>query len=79
MPMVPQHLEERASGKLVIKKETWLVFQPVNQILFKAHEQAAWGLVNCRADRHGKSTAMLYNPESREAHFVFGQKEVQFR
>lgn len=78
-PMVPQHLEERACGKLMVKKETWLVFQPVNQILFKAHEDAAWGLVKCSPDRNGKSTAMLYNQQRREAHFVFGQKEIKFR
>ena len=78
-PMVPQRLNERAAGTLSAKGRIWLVFQPVNQILFKAHEEAAWGLVQCRADRNGKSTAMLYNPKSREAHFIFGQKEIQFR
>ena len=54
--------------------EEWMLFQPVSQILlFLA--QGGWGIINCRADFHGRHTVFLYDRKREEGHILFGRKD----
>lgn len=75
-PLVEQKLRERASAVLETATGNWLVFQPVQQIMFKPLDRAAWGLVQCSAGADGRHTAFLYHVERQEGHFLFGKRDV---
>ena len=76
-PMVEQSMLDRATGVIESQEGDWLVFQPLQQIMFKAHGAAAWGIIECHADPEGRHAALLYHPRTEEAHFCFGSKHLR--
>lgn len=75
--MIKQLLEHRATCVLKGKDGTeWIVFQPVHQLLILRQDRTGMDIVQCGADRTGKHTALLYNPETLEAHFLFGMLRI---
>ena len=76
-PLVGQNMLDRASGIIESKEGDWLVFQPLQQIMFKAQMSPSWGIVACSANSEGRHTALLYQPRTQEAHFCFGRKDLR--
>lgn len=71
-PMIAQKLVDRASG--ILTGSTFLVFQPVWQIMYRAVGFSAFKLVECATDEaDGTKVALLIDPASGEAHFYGGR------
>ena len=55
--------------------EQWMLFQPISQILVFLSGTGGWGIINCRADGHGRHTVLLYDRHREEGHLLFGRKD----
>jgi len=80
-PRIEQRLRDRAAGVVRAKDgRRFVLFQPVTQvhtILPKIDRGGGLCLLNCR-EMAGRHTALLYDPKSGEAFFLFGHKEADF-
>lgn len=81
-PTIAQTLEHRSAGWVQAGRRKWLLFYPANEQL--KNRQAAmiflaeggWGEIKVMPDAAGRHMALLYNPRSGAAHFVFGRVAV---
>jgi hypothetical protein len=70
-PLVPQDWANLATGLLEGREQSFLVFSPVTQIVFKGNT-GQWGNVRCAPGPFDDFTALLVDPGNGEAYFVGG-------
>jgi hypothetical protein len=71
VPLVKQEWERLASGIIEGREQSFLVFSPVTQIVFKGNT-GFWGNVRCVPGPFDDFTALLVDPGNGEAYFVGG-------
>lgn len=79
-PILKQSWIERATGKFVDGADTWVIFQPVIQVVYRLFQIPTYGLVNCKpAPWQGTRTALLVDPKTGRAYFYGGTFEIGIR
>ena len=79
-PMIKQSWVDRATGKFVDCGETWVIFQPVIQVVYRLFRQATYGMVKCKPQPwQGTRTALLVDPKTGQAYFYGGTFEIGVR
>lgn len=71
-PLVTQDWEDLATGMLEGRHQSFLVFNPVRQIIFRSFS-GEWGSVICSIGRADDCTALLIDPAHGESYFIGGR------